>query len=117
MFMWIRAVPAKVIGGQRYVRLKDSCFGEVQVPRKTNFDIYAFFVHTVIEEYRKRNRNVTPNLINCFRFIRAKWSVAPQEIISYLEENPKKFASDSQIIQVYIPLMKKCVLPRLKGKK
>jgi hypothetical protein len=117
MFMWIRHIPAKVLGGQRYVRLKDSCFGEIQVPRKATIETYSHFVFTVIEEYTKRNRNVTPNLIKCFDFIFDKWAIRPQIIISYLEENPHKFSSDSRMRQVYIPLMKRCILPRLKGKR
>lgn len=117
MFMWIRQAPPKIIGGERYIILKDNCLGEIKVPRKINLDVYACFIYTVIEEYRKRNRNVTPNLIRCFKYMRAKWSIDPESIIQYFETYPDKLSKTSQITTVYVPLMRKCILPRLKGKK
>lgn len=114
MFMSIRHEPANVIGGQRHVILRDSCLGNIRVPRKINFDTYACLIYTVMEEYSKRNRNVTPNLIKCFKYIRAKWAVTPESIIRYFETYPEKL---SQSTRIYVPLMRKCILPRLKGTK
>jgi hypothetical protein len=112
------------MGDQRYVRIKDSCFGEIQVPRNHVEDTYAGFICTVIQEYGKRNRNIVPNLIKCFNFINARWLIPPEAIVNYLErhvellqQHSKKISTNSRISQAHLSLMRRVILPKLRGTK
>lgn len=112
MFIAIRHLPRKTLADIKYVEVKDKCFVK-RVPRKPNCDTCAAFIYACIEAYRSKNRPVGSNLAKCYEYVYRKFGVHPTSILEYLEDYSDRFAPALPMKTVYIPLIKKVIIPDL----